>query len=192
MTLGRTRLNLSRGELERLILVPWSARNDIALDDKIWIPSRCKLKVLRGPVLEDRDRGLGRGWTTVERAGELVTDELLAATTAAAATAGPRGGDPAVEAFKDEVVTACAGQPVTLVSVATLAAERNPRARVSEVLSLAERAVWELLHQERIALFTPDDLGAAPKDRWQPVLLAWASWSGPGSGQISIAALAPA
>jgi hypothetical protein len=181
--------NLSRPDLERLILVPWSQRNDIELDDKLWIPSRCKLKVLRGPLLEDRDRGLGRGWTTAQRAGEDVTDEMLGATTAAGTTAAARGGDPAVEAFKDDVVTSCTGQPVALASVATMAAERNPRARVSEVLALAERAVWELLHQERIALFTPDDLGAAAKNRWQPVLLAWKSWSGPDSQGISIEAL---
>jgi hypothetical protein len=180
------RFNLSRAELEQLILVPWSARNDIELDDRVWLPARSKLKILQGPVIDSRDRGMGRGWTNAERAGEYVTDEVLGTLTTAGTTAAPGGGDPAVEAFKQEVVDACGKSPLTLGAVAAMAGARNERLRVSEQLALAERAVWELLHQQRIALFTPDDLGTAPQERWQPVLLAWASWSGPAAGQFVI------
>jgi hypothetical protein len=46
---------------------------------------------------------------------------------------------------------------------------------VSDRLALAERAVWELLHEHRLTLIGAD--GPMEREQWEPVLLRWESWS---------------
>jgi hypothetical protein len=197
------RFNLERGELDARILAPWLAGRELELDDRRYLPARSKLKILRGRRIATAEMGLGRGWANAEKDGTYVTRAVLAeaaghdpgaapessgARPVAAAGTGAAGHAP-VEAFKGAVLQLSVTEPVTLATVAQMAGARNPRARVSEQLALAERAVWELLHQGRLALYTPEDLGATPRERWQEVLLAWDSWGGPSAPGTTVGAL---
>jgi hypothetical protein len=77
--------------------------------------------------------------------------------------------------FKEAIVAACAGSPITLAQVVAVAAAREPQRRPSELLAAAEQAVWELLHAGRLRLLRHGD--EVPHERWQPVLLSWSSWT---------------
>jgi hypothetical protein len=102
------------------------------------------------------DRGLGRGWASVTRVAENVTARVIEEA---------RGS---VERFKAELLT---HGRLTLHEVVALAGKRHPHARVSDRVALAERAVWELLHEGRLVLE-----GHAERDQWGPVLLSWDAW----------------
>jgi hypothetical protein len=64
-----------------------------------------------------------------------------------------------------------------------LANSRHPEWRASERLALAERAVWELLHDGSLIMLARVSAESGPRYRtadrseWEPVLLAWATWS---------------
>jgi hypothetical protein len=148
--------NLTGEELQDRIVTPWVAGAPLELEDREWEPARTKLAIYEGPEVPPADRGLGRGWATVTRAGENVTARVLEEA---------RGS---VERFKAELLT---HGRLTLREVVALAGESHPHARVSDRVALAERAVWELLHAGRLALE-----GTAERDQWGPVLLSWDAW----------------
>jgi hypothetical protein len=68
-----------------------------------------------------------------------------------------------------------------------LANSRHPDWRVSERVALAERALWELLHEGRVKMLRrlAGDDGPAyvetEQAEWATALLAWSSWSDPGT-----------
>lgn len=161
--------NLTREELDARILVPWVSGADIELDDRRWSTDRARLTIYEGPALTADQLGMGRGWGNVTRTGKDVTDRLLAEAA----------HPPAVAELKRELVQRVAGGPLSLGAVVELAGERYPQARVSERLALCEQAVWELLHEGAVALAregTP-----VTRERWQPALLSWATWSADGT-----------
>ena len=175
------RFNLTREQLDERIIVPWLAGESIELDGRGYQPEKAKLKVIEGPELRTDEIGMGRGWANAARAGEDITERLLAEVRAVAA---PSAQDALVEEFKAAVLAACAADPagrLPLREVAALAGAWHPRSRVSEQLALAERAVWELLHHGRVELHAPSEGDAVPREGWQPVVLAWPSWSGGAS-----------
>jgi hypothetical protein len=151
--------NLTAEELEHRIVAPWAAGAPVELDDRQWEPARSKLAIYEGPEIPPEERGLGRGWAAVTRTGEDVTARML-----------ERAHD-SVERFKAELL---AGGRMTLSEVVARATRSHPQTRVSEQLALAEQAVWELLHQGRLALVGPE--GTLARERWGPVLLRWESW----------------
>jgi hypothetical protein len=69
-----------------------------------------------------------------------------------------------------------AGTPLGFQDVMALAAAAHPQWRASQQLELAEQAVWEMLHQGRVVMTVSGDVVA--RDRWQPVVLSWATWAG--------------
>jgi hypothetical protein len=79
-----------------------------------------------------------------------------------------------VEALKEQVVRH-ADELIGMREVAVLAGGSHPGWRASEQLSVAEQAVWELLHQERVVLIS----GGAEisRDRWQETVLRFSSWA---------------
>ncbi len=163
--------NLSRSDLEQRFVRPWVTGTAIDHDDRRWAPERVRLTILEGPELRSDELGMGRGWATAVKHGRDVTDALLADAR--------RGAEarPELEALK-LAVTEVAASAVALPGVMALAAAAQPTWRPSEQLALAEQAVWELLHQQRLALTA--DARAVPPEEWQAVLLSWTAWTGTG------------
>jgi hypothetical protein len=111
--------------------------------------------------------GLGRGWGQITKASQDVTEAVIAE-----AERGARAR-PEVEALK-ETIEECATAPIGFAVAVELAAAGHSRWRASEQLSLAEQAVWELLHQGRITLATA--AGPVAPEGWQAIVLDWATW----------------
>jgi hypothetical protein len=84
------------------------------------------------------------------------------------------GTAPAAE-LKEAIVEVCGHVPVRLGQVVELVAAQAPRRRPSELLAIAEQAVWELLHHGRVTMSQGGAL--VEREQWQPVLLSWRSWT---------------
>jgi hypothetical protein len=160
--------NLSREELDARILQPWCSDKPIDLQDRRWTSEKAKLTILEGPELRPDEIGLGRGWSNASKSGEDVTATLL--DEARQMRQAP------ADQLKEAIVAACAGSPIALAQVVAIAAAREPQRRPSELLAAAEQGVWELLHAGRLRLARDGD--EVPRERWQPVLLSWSSWTG--------------
>jgi hypothetical protein len=155
--------NLSRDELEARILVPWRSGRPVQMNDRRYAPERAKLTIYEGRELRPEEIGLGRGWANVTRLGAEVTEQVLSAESP-------------VEEFKQAVIELLGARSVGVDGVLRLATERFPGWRLSERLALAERSVWELLHQRRLRMFRGE--AEVPDAEWQDVLLSWESWRG--------------
>jgi hypothetical protein len=162
--------NLGRAELDEKFLRPWVRGEMIDHDDRRWPPERTKMRVLEGPELAQVDMGLGRGWGNVTKTSHDVTDTVIAEAERGAQAR------PEVEALKTAVAEV-AVRPVSFADVIDLAVIGHPGWRASEQLSLAEQAVWELLHQGRLTILHEDE--PVPREGWQDVVLDWATWSAP-------------
>ncbi len=150
--------NLSEQELQERFVARWIGDRPIELDDREWTREKTRLTIYEGPEVPAEERGLGRGWSTVTRAGEDVTTRVLDAATQSS---------PLAELRRTLVQAA----PLALADVVPLARAGRP----SERLAVAEQAVWELLHEERLLLVS--DGAPVAREQWQPLLLDWASWS---------------
>lgn len=175
--------NLSEAELNAKILAPWAEGRLVLLGEREWEPARAKLTILEGRELRTDEMGLGRGWANVSRDAENVTDRVLAAARVQTKPGGLAEDSGSATAFKEVVWAQCVTDRLGIHQVMWLANSRHPEWRVSERLALAERAVWELLHEGRLAMLrrVPGEAGVeyipADQSHWEPVLLAWATWS---------------
>jgi hypothetical protein len=90
---------------------------------------------------------------------------------------------PEVEALKG-AITEVAAAPISGDDVMALAGAAHPTWRASEQLALAEQAVWEMLHQGKLVLTA----GGEPvdRDRWQSIVLSWATWTGVGDAAVAL------
>ncbi|MFZ0043877.1 MAG: hypothetical protein WAK93_21380 [Solirubrobacteraceae bacterium] len=161
--------NLSREELDSRYVRPWVNGTMIEHDDRRWAPDKVRLTVYEGPELRVDEIGLGRGWGSVVKSSKDVTATVLADAE--------RGAEarPEVEALKgaiEEVAT----NPLSGDDVVVLAAAGHPTWRASEQLALAEQAVWEMLHQGRLTITAEGE--PVDQERWQAIVLSWATWSG--------------
>ena len=176
--------NLSRAELDAQILVPWVAERPVQLDDRRWSPAKARLTIYEGPELRAEDMGLGRSWGNVTRNCQEVTQRVL---EEAAAVVVPDSAA-SVEEFKLLLAGYTADRAVALHEIPALAGRRHPGARASEQLALAERSVWELLHQRRVRMVRGED--EVSQDEWQPVLLHWQEWTDEVTPAIALEAIA--
>jgi hypothetical protein len=170
--------NLDRAELEARFLRPWIQGAMIDHDERRWSPERTRLKVLEGPAVRPDELGLGRGWGAATKGSEDVTDAVLAQTERAA------HARPEVEALKEQLMQR-AGGAIGMREVVGLAGSAQPGRRASEQLSVAEQAVWELLHQQQLMILA----GGQPVDqeRWQEVVLRFSTWApGPEDAPILV------
>jgi hypothetical protein len=162
--------NLTLEELQARIVSPWVAGQMVDWGDRRWAPDRARLTIYEGPALRPDEIGMGRGWANATRAGEDVTARLLSEAER------PAAGD---EALKEEILALCAAGPIDVRETVRLAGDLHREWLVSGRIAAAERAIWELLHAGSATLSS--DGGAVASDRWQPLLLAWGTWSGQGS-----------
>jgi hypothetical protein len=160
--------NLTREELDAQILVPWVAGASIELQDRQWSSAKARLTILEGPALRPDEIGLGRGWSNAAKGGENVTARLVD-------DLGRQVQAPPVDELKQEILAACTGEPLPLGRVVELAVQDHPERRPSELLAVAEQAVWELLHQGEVAMLVGG--AAVDREQWQPLLLSWSSWT---------------
>ena len=163
---------MSEDELRTRYVIPWVRGVPISLSDRHWTADKkTRLTVYEGPPIAAEDRGLGRGWSSVTRAGEEVTARVL--DDARKVTAPPMS----LAELKVSLAAASDRGPVSLGEAVALAGRRG---RASERLAVTEQAVWELLHEGRVVLV--DASGPVDSDRWESFLLAWESWTDPESG----------
>jgi hypothetical protein len=167
--------NLERAVLQTRFLGPWVAGTMIEYNDRRWAPERTRLKIMEGAALRPEEIGMGRGWATVSRSCQDVTAAVLAD-----AERGARAR-PEVEALK-LAIEEVAANPISFQDVMALAAAAHPSWRASEQLALAEQAVWEMLHQERLRMTAAGRPVA--RERWQPFVLSWATWAGAGQEPV--------
>jgi hypothetical protein len=161
--------NLSREELDARFARPWVGGAPISQDDRSWTPEKARLTIYEGPGLSLEEMGLGRGWAQVGRTSREVTETVLAEVAR-----GAQSGS-AVQTFKAMLETAAASG-LSFGEVVELAVGEYPGWRASERLALAEQAVWEMLHQGRLAV--SDAEGPIQAERWQLLLLSWSTWTG--------------
>jgi hypothetical protein len=154
--------NLSGEELQQRFVRPWLEGRMVESGEHRFSPEKARLAIYEGRALATDEIGMGRGWGNVTRTGTEVTDRVLEAAR-----------DPSLEQLKGEIE---ARVPLTIRDVLALANERWSERRASERLALAEMAVWELLHQRRVRM-SRDGQPVAP-EQWQPIILAWETWSG--------------
>jgi hypothetical protein len=166
--------NLTREELDLRFARPWVSGTPVVHEDRRWTPDKARLTIFEGPELRPEEMGLGRGWATVGKTSQEVTETVLAEAQRGAE------GRSTVEMFKAALRGAARG-PITFADVIEIAAAEYPGWRVSERLALAEQAIWEMLHQGRLTLSGGE--GPIASERWQPVLLDWSTWveAGPGA-----------
>ena len=181
--------NLSERELMSKILVPWTQGAVVDMGERKWQPQVTKLTIFEGPELRPDEMGMGRGWQNVTRKGEEVTQRLLDGAQARAAAGGNAMGSDALVAFKDVLEAQCEANRLAIYQVLWLANSRHPEWRVSERLALAERAVWELLHEGRVRMVrrVAGDDGPShvdtEKEEWGKALLTWSSWTDSGTAR---------
>jgi len=167
--------NLSRQQLEQRILAPWWCGMELVLDRQRFTPARARLLVYEGPPLDSAEMGLGRGWANATRAGRDVTAQVL---EHARGQAPAPAGDSALAQVKQALLERCDGGPVAVHDVVALAGQARLGALVSERVALAEQAVWELLHEGRVALVTAgEQSGQAGTEAWRATLTAWETWA---------------
>jgi hypothetical protein len=159
--------NLSAEELHARVVAPWTAGQLIELEEQRWDPGRAKLTIYQGRELAAEDLGMGRGWGTVTRHGKDVTEQLLAAART------QQDGPSELTEVKQRLLAAAAEAPLPLAQ--TLELMGDATWRLSERLRLAEQAVWELLHEERLTLIEHGT--SLTRDRWQPTILSWSAWA---------------
>jgi hypothetical protein len=165
--------NLTREELDRRFARPWVSGTEIEHEDRRWSPGKAKLVIFEAPELGLEELGLGRGWAAVGKNGVEVTETVLAEAGRAAE------GRSTVEMVK-AAIRGAARSSLTLTETIELVVAEYPSWRPSEQLAMAEQAVWELLHQGRIALHDAD--GPVEPERWSEALLSWGTWAGEGDG----------
>ncbi len=171
--------NLSAEELHARIVGPWAAGQVVALGERKWAPERARLTIYEGPQLRPDEIGMGRGWSNVTRGGHDVTARVL--------TEAQRGGASPDELadLKVRLLEACRSGIIEVRESMHLAGALSPGRRVSERLALAEQAVWELLHTGDLRML--EDGEEVERDRWQPLLLAWSTWTGTGARPVQVA-----
>ena len=159
---NHVRFNLSEREVEGIALA-WVQSRVIDIGERKWVPQQAKLTILRGPQLSVGQLTMGRGWTTAQREGEDVTEEILAeardrvaavsppgATSAqpAAVSAGVPGTAPADGgatadplALAVQLASLLGDDPAILLSAWRAIAAEQSGLSPSESLALAERRV---------------------------------------------------
>jgi hypothetical protein len=177
--------NLSAEELHRRVLEPWIAGETFEQDERRWDPEKTKLTIYEGPALRSDEIGMGRGWGNVTRTGQEVTDGVLEAARQQSA---PSVRQQAIRELKGQLVERVTGRELGFPEVVALAADGRTGWRASDLLAVAEQAVWELLHEGRVAM-TRDGAAPVPKPEWEGIVLAWATWAtDPGTGTLRLRA----
>jgi hypothetical protein len=163
--------NLGERELRDRFLLPLASGRPLVYADREWEPRKTKVTVYEAPELRPDEIGMGRGWANVTRSGSDVTERLLAELRS-----GP-DRPPALGPLKERMLDHLADGPLALADAVGMADDLLDGHRASERLAVAERAVWELLHEGALELLADRDSPPVGRDAWEPLLLSWTAWS---------------
>ena len=169
--------NLTEEELHRRFLGPLRAGVTVSYAEREWVPGKTRLTIYEGRALGAEEIGLGRGWQNVMRTGSEVTERVLGTAPAAQAER-----PVTVDRLKERMLGRLTAGPQTLAEVVEMSDALLPGARPSQRLSVAELAVWELLHEGTVEL-----IGAPGPEDWESTLLGWEAWSQATTSSISLA-----
>jgi hypothetical protein len=162
--------NMTEDELRARIVLPWVRGAPVEVQEQRFTSERARLTVYEGPAVAAEDRGLGRGWSNVTRDGENVTARVLEAAKELV---------PNASEFKRKLLEAA---PIPIARAVSLTGSAGGGWRASELLAVAEQAVWELLHEGRLTI---ERAGVpVPTDDWQSLLLGWQTWTDPDSSLV--------
>ncbi len=149
------RFNLTEQELGALALA-WARGQLVHLGERKWSPHQARLTIVEGPRLAAEELSMGRGWRTVQRQGEDVTERVLAeaarvalaAHQQAAAQPPAQAGVSAQDAAPADPLTtgvqlaALLGeQPAALLAAWRAVVARRPGLSPSDSLAVAEREI---------------------------------------------------
>jgi hypothetical protein len=141
--------NLTAEELQAQVVSRWIADQPISLQDRRWDPGRAKLTIYEARELASEEMGLGRGWGTVSREGENVTERALTA----AHTRRHEGG------FDDDLKAAILARaeegPLNMTQVLDLAGRIHSDQAADELVRLVAGVVLELLRDGSLELSRP-------------------------------------
>jgi hypothetical protein len=138
--------NLDREQLDARVLRPWVRGEAVELGERRWAPDRARLAIYEGRAVESDEIGMGRGWGNVTKTAEDVTARVLDEARRAAAS------PPALDRLKALLVARAQEQPLKMATVLGLAGELRSDSSANERVELANRAIWELLQEERLTL----------------------------------------
>jgi len=155
------RFNQSEREVLAIALA-WVKGEWVEQGERKWNPQEATLTVLEGPELAMSELAMGRGWRKAQRSGQDVTERVLAAARAGAASnaaaAGAVPADPsqAADLLADslglELLALLADRELAPVRAWELACTRLDGGSAAEGLALAERAVRSLLRRGLIGV----------------------------------------
>jgi len=137
---------LTRAELDARVLRPLVERRPVVWDDRQWTPEKVKLAIYESPALGVEEIGMGRGWGNVTKDGENVTERLIAETREEVRSPA------ALDALKDAILARARTAPVGFEELLALAEELATDLDPNQRTTLAARAVWEPLGQDRLRL----------------------------------------
>jgi hypothetical protein len=173
------RFNLSAEELRATVIEPWIADRPFELGELKWDPRQARLTVFEGPRIPPDELSMGRGWRTVQRKGQDVTTQLLAAAGEQPALGsalgpagvgegiGPESGPPPTDLVADslglELLAQMGDGPTPLRQAWELASMRCPNSPASETLAIAERATASLLRARLVVLLRAVEPEASPE-----------------------------
>jgi len=146
--------NLSRRDLDARVLRPLIEGRPIEWSDRRWSPEKVKVAVYEGPELPVEEIGMGRGWGNVTKSGQDVTGRVFGEARQAALS------PPALDGLKAAIAARAAQEPVGYEQLLELAGELAAEADANQRVSLAARAVWELLGEGRVRLAGAEGRGA--------------------------------
>jgi hypothetical protein len=171
--------NLTEQELQSRLLVPLAHGGELSFADRDWDPRELRVTILEGRRLAPNELMLGRNWTNAQKVGSDVTARVLADVHAQADRRA------LAQRVSERMLGRIAAGPLELDSAVVLVDDLLAGRPVSERLQVTAEAAWELLHRHQAALLDADGATIA-RERWQPVLLAWADRSGDQATTSSI------
>jgi hypothetical protein len=122
------RYNLS-GQQVGTIVIPWVQERIVELGEQKWSPHSATLTLYEAPEIAIEGISLARGWRTVERTGEDVTERVLAEARQAVASGAAGADSPAV---RPAASTAAAAEPAADAGSGAALSGSQPAPHASE------------------------------------------------------------
>ena len=142
--------NLSDERLWLLFLKPLMADQPFTVEGHEYTPRHTRLTVYEGPELRPDQLSFGRGWQSVERSAEDVTDRVLqrareytAGHNAHAHSTPPAGA----ELVRERLLGRIAAGPIPAQEILAIATELMPDSTEQQRVEAGRQAAWELLER---------------------------------------------